>query len=125
LAAACLYPERVSVGIFLTAIFILSLLPGLSAGLFWCHRKDFNAIGGFDENVLVGEDVDFAKRLRRHGRTMRKRFGTAWGAYIVTSCRKFDRFGDWFILRHPFILWRAIRGWDSGFGEKLFYDFER
>ncbi|MEI6808564.1 MAG: glycosyltransferase [bacterium] len=120
-----IYTERVSVGIFLTAMLILSMLPGLSAGLFWCYRKDFNAIGGFDETVVVGEDVDFAKRLRAYGQKMHKRFGTAWGAKITTSCRKFDRFGDWFVLRHPLMLWRAVRGQDSGFGDRLFYDFER
>lgn len=118
-------PERLSLGIILSGLLIHCMLPGLSAGLFWCRRCDFDAIGGFDEKLRVGEDVDFARRLREHGRKAGKRFFTLRGTHIVTSCRKFDRFGDWFILKRPLLLWRAVHGQDSGFGDQLFYDFER
>ena len=117
--------ERWSVCILLSAILIYAMLPGLSAGLFWCYRKDFEAIGGFDERLVVAEDVDFAKRLKAYGRKVGKRYVMLKGTRIVTSCRKFDRFGDWFILKHPIMLWRAVHGRDSGFSDKLFYEFER
>lgn len=118
-------PERLSLGIFLTGLIALSFMPGLSAGLFWCNRTDFQAIGGFNESLRVGEDVDFARRLRAYGKRKHKRFGTLWHTHIVTSCRKFDKFGDWYFVRRPWILWRAIQGVDTGFSNTIFYDYER
>jgi len=118
-------PERWSFGIFLTGLLIQAMLPGLSAGLFWCLRKDFEALGGFNESLRVGEDVDFAKRLRTLGRQARKPFRTLWRTHIVTSCRKFDVLGDWYCLKKPWILWRGIHGIDTGFGDRVFYDFKR
>jgi glycosyltransferase involved in cell wall biosynthesis len=118
-------PERTSLGIFLTGLALFAFLPGLSAGLFWCYRRDFEAIGGFDERWAIAEDVDFAKRLRRHGSLTGKRFGTLWRTHITTSCRKFDRYGDWYFLLRPWILWRGLRGIDRGFGKEFFYDFRR
>jgi glycosyltransferase involved in cell wall biosynthesis len=119
-------PERWSVGIILTGLLIQAMLPGLSAGLFWCLRKDFEALGGFNESLRVGEDVDFAKRLRALGRRVRKPFRTLWRTHIVTSCRKFDVLGDWYCLRRPRMLWRAVHGREEeGVGDRLFYDFKR
>jgi glycosyltransferase involved in cell wall biosynthesis len=118
-------PERWSVGIFVTGLILWSLLPGLSAGLFWCYRRDFHAVGGFNESLLVGEDVDFAKRLRAYGKDKRKRFETLWRTHIVTSCRKFDTFGDWFCVKRPWLLWRAVHGIDSGYSDEIFYDYHR
>jgi glycosyltransferase involved in cell wall biosynthesis len=119
--------ERFSLGILVTmlliGIFIFAF--GLSGGLFWCCRSDFEALGGFDEALTVGEDINFAKRLRAYGRKTRRRFGTMWKTHITTSCRKFDRFGDWFIVKRPHLLWRAIHGIDDGFSDELFYDFKR
>jgi len=123
-------PERRSVGILLSEFLLwLGLLgTGLAAGLFWCRRSDFDAVGGFNEKLLVGEDLDLAKRLRAHGRRQGKRFKLLWGTYILTSCRKFDRFGDWFAVRmfllRPGDIFRAIKGTDREFADRYFYDFE-
>jgi glycosyltransferase involved in cell wall biosynthesis len=125
-------PERLSAGIVLTglALFLWLVPPGISAGLFWCRRRDFEEIGGFDEGRTIAEDVDFALRLRAHGRRCGKRFGTLWCAPVVTSCRKFDRFGDWFalkmMLRNPLAVRNAIRsGNNTDLANRLFYDFRR
>lgn len=119
-------PERKSLGIVLTGLLIVSIVPlGISGGLFWCRRADFEAVGGFNESMIVAEDVDFAVRLREHGRKNGKRFGTLWRTWIKTSCRKFDKFGDWFLIKRPWLLWRAVRGNDSGMANAMFYDFER
>ncbi len=118
-------PERFSAGIILSGLLILSLLPwGMSAGLFWCCRRDFEAIGGFNEQWRIAEDVDFAKRLKAYGRALHKRFGTLWRTRITTSCRKFDHFGDWFLMVRPRIVWRALHGIDDGLGDTMFYDFK-
>ncbi len=124
-------PERVSPGIRATMLLIniTMRLTGLSGGLYWCYRRDFEAIGGFNEAILIAEDLDFAKRLKVYGGRRGLRFTTLKSAYIITSCRKFDRFGDWFVFN--LILFRSrevlrgLRGVDRTLANRLFYDFDR
>lgn len=120
-----IHPERMSLGIFLTGLVLyLILLPhGISGGAFWSRREDFKAIGGFDEGWITAEDVDFARRLKAHGRRQGKRYRTLWRTPIRTSCRKFDTFGDWFFVRNLRLLRKALRGKDDGLGNRFFYDF--
>lgn len=121
-----IHPERWSLGIIITALMIYAMVPpGLSAGLFWCYRRDFEALGGFNEDLVIAEDIDFAKRLKACGRKMHRRFGTLWKTHVTTSCRKFDRFGDWALVWRPIALWRGIHGVDTNVADRLFYDFER
>ena len=103
-------------------------LAGLSGGLYWCYRRDFEALGGFDEALFVAEDLNFAKRLKRRGRAQGKKFGALPGVHITTSCRKFDYFGDWFFFQQ-IVCGRAeingvLQGKDTAFIHRYFYDFE-
>lgn len=94
-------PERLSLGIFASLLVILfyALRFGLrSAGLFWRFKKDFDAIGGFNESLVTLEDLDFANRLASFGKPKRLKYGTRWKATITTSCRKFDQYGDWYFF---------------------------
>jgi len=124
-------PERWSLGILVSVVFLFAaLVPSwMSAGLFWCYRKDFEIIGGFDESKVIAEDIDFATRLRAHGRLSDKRFGTLRRAPLVTSCRKFDRYGDWFTVRmmctQPLQIIRGLRGTSRELADRLFYDYKR
>ncbi len=122
-----MYPERWSLGIVATGLMLLPLAirHRVSGGLFWCLREDFEAIGGFDENWVSVEDLDFAKRLKAHGKTKRKRYGTTLRSYIVTSCRKFDTFGDWFLVRDPAFVRRIFSGKSQADADRLYYDFEK
>jgi hypothetical protein len=104
---------------------IYVLICRFSGGLFWCFREDFEAIGGFNENLVSGEDVDFARRLKAYGKTVQRPFSTLRGAYIVTSCRKFDVFGDWCVIKNPFLVWRLLRGKNQRAADSFYYDFER
>ena len=120
--------ERLSFGLILTAIFLLiplTLIYRISAGLFWCERKDFEAVGGFNEQWLSAEDIDFARRLKAYGKNQRKKYKTLWRAYIITSTRKFDKFGDWIMLRHPIICLRLFKGKHHKLADEYFYDFKR
>jgi glycosyltransferase involved in cell wall biosynthesis len=120
--------ERMSLGIAMTYVPIFAwivLWQGLSAGLFWMRRGDFEAIGGFDETLLSAEDLDLAKRLRTYGRAHGKRFGTLWRAPITTSCRKFDHFGDWYLLRNAPRFVSMLGGRNEGMANHFFYDFPR
>lgn len=119
--------ERMSLGILLSGVFIGLYLArlGISAGLFWCYRRDFEAIGGFDEQFVSAEDVDFACRLKAHGRARGLRFGTIRRAHIRTSARKFDMFGDWVLFRRPGLARDLLRGRSREAADGFFYDVTR
>ena len=82
--------ERRSVAIdFAMAISKLTqYLNGLGGGMYWCLRKDFEAIGGFDERVTAIDDFDFARRLRDHGLSTGRKFINLRQAPVTTSCRR-------------------------------------
>jgi len=122
-----MYPERLSLGIVFTILLILPVLlrHGVSGGLFWCFRSDFEAIHGFDESLVSAEDIDFARRLKLYGKTRGKRFKTITKAHIMTSCRKFDTFGDWYFARNPHLAWKILQGKDAKAANSFFYDVPR
>ena len=120
--------ERVSAGIVATGlvlVVIVGLRHGVSAGLFWCLREDFEAIGGFNEALVSVEDVDFARRLKARGKAVGKRFATITRAWIVTSCRKFDIFGDWFLFRNPRMVFRMFRRQSQEDADRFWYELKR
>ncbi|MBP7654115.1 glycosyltransferase [Candidatus Dependentiae bacterium] len=125
------YPERYSLGIKLTwfLLDLSMLITGLSGGLYWCYKNDFDAIGGFDEELSFGEDLDFAKRLRKYGKTKGLKYKTITDSFIITSCRKFDFFGDWFIFKLMFFnqidIIKGLKKKNNKFADKYFYDFNR
>ena len=93
--------ERMSLGIALTWCVMIPMtrIGGMDTGVVFCRREDFDAIGGYREQMLVAEDVDFLWRLKRLGRKRRARFMRAPTARAITSTRKFDRHGDWHYFR--------------------------
>ncbi len=119
--------DRLSLGMLATVILLIPFLlwARVSGGAFWFKRADFDAIGGFDAGRLSFEDVDFARRLKAHGRTTKRRWGTLRRAWIVTSARKFDLLGDWYLVRHPGVLLRMIRGMDRELADRLWYETKR
>jgi len=117
-------PERWSAGIVACGFAILPYLAfsGVSFGLFWCWKRDFEEIGGFDTRFVSVEDVDFAQRLKAHGRKSRRSWGTLLWTPLVTSCRKFDQFGDWYLFRNPAFVRKVFRGDDRQAADKFWYD---
>jgi hypothetical protein len=105
---------------------LVTMLTRVSGVMFWCRRADFEAVGGFDETMLVAEDLEFARRLRIHGRRTGRSFTTLRDAPVVTSTRKFDRFGDWHMFAMATQL-RAIRaaynGTDPAWADEYFLDY--
>ena len=121
-------PERWSPGILATygVVAIGLALTRLSGGLFWCPRSDFEAVGGFDESLLLAEDLDFARRLRAHGKRNGRRFTMLRAAPVVASCRKFDRFGDWHMFAMALQareIRAAMKGTDTAWVDRYFFDF--
>jgi hypothetical protein len=120
--------ERWSMGIAVTYVAILPLLAvsGLDTGVVFCRRRDFDAIGGYDECRLVAEDVIFLLALRRLGKPRGQRLARVTSAKAIASTRKFDEFGDWHFatlvvegVRH---LWRQT---PTEFTERYWYKPKR
>ena len=123
-------PERWSPGIAVGFGMMLApaSLLGLSFGLYWFRKTDFDAIGGFDEELHIAEDVDFLRRLKVHGRKTGRRHTIIRTASVTTSCRKFDQFGDWHFVRifsNPVRVHRAIKGLDKDYLDKHWYEVRR
>jgi glycosyltransferase involved in cell wall biosynthesis len=123
-------PERRSAGIRATyALMEVAVwLTRLGGGLFWCLRSDFETLRGFDESRLLAEDLDFARRLRAHGKRTGRAFTNIRTAPMVASCRKFDRFGDWHMFAMA-LQAREIRavmkGTDTAWVDRYLFDFNR
>ena len=93
--------ERWSLPLLATyaAIIPLVLLTGMDAGVVFCRRRDFVEIGGYNERLLVAEDVAFLWALKQLGRSRRQRLTRLRSMKAVASTRKFDRHGDWHYFR--------------------------
>ena len=78
-------------------------LTGLSMFLFFTTKEAFDAVGGFDESLLCAEDYEFAKGLRKYGRTQGKKYCNLKSdrPLLIMSARKFDEFGDWGMVKRP------------------------
>ncbi|MCI0765863.1 glycosyltransferase [Bacillus sp. TL12] len=121
--------ERISLGIIVSGLLLIIPLIfkyGLvSVGIFWCYRKDFDAIGGFNEKMLMAEDAEFAMRLKKYGKTCGKKFTTIKKAYMTTSCRKFDEHGDWALIKRPQIIFAYLKGTNQKYADELYYEKEK
>ncbi len=117
--------RSILLSIMLALVVPLLVLFRVASGCFWCFREDFERICCFDDNRIAFEDVDFALRLKRHGKRQGKRFKVLLRSSIRTSARKFDVLGDTFFLRHPRLLLELFRGVSRETANRLWYDFPR
>ncbi|MBP2643371.1 MAG: glycosyl transferase 2 family protein [Firmicutes bacterium] len=131
--------ERTSIGLMLSSLVIIFAVITqyglISVGLFWCLKKDFDAIKGFDENLPLAEDVNFALRLRSWGKQCGKKFKTITKAYITTSSRKHDMFGDWQWFKNAKGIYKLLKranpelactlAQEQEVADKVWYDVKR
>lgn len=125
--------DRASLGIALSSLYVAAnLLPVmlknggyLSGAMFWFYKRDFDTIGGFDESLVSLEDMDFAKRLKKLGDRRGKRYGTLKRSYVLTSSRKFDQFGDWYLIKNRQLTKRIFTGKDRSAADSFYYDVKR
>src|SRR2546423_5544051 len=87
--------ERWSLALIATyaAIIPLVLVTGMDAGVVFCRRRDFTEIGGYDERLLVAEEVAFLLTLKRLGRSRPQRLTRLPPVKAVASAREIDRHG--------------------------------
>lgn len=122
--------DRMSLGIAVSSAYVaMKLIPRmissggfLSGAMFWTLRSSAERIGGFDESLVSLEDLDFARRLRELGKSCGMRYGTLRRSYVTTSSRKFDKFGDWYLLRNRALTKAIFTGKDRSAADKFYYD---
>ncbi len=122
--------DRMSLGIAASTLYVAAnLIPVmfknggyLSGAMFWFRKSDFDAIGGFDETLVSLEDMDFAKRLKAHGKLSGRKYGTLKKSYVLTSARKFDEFGDWYLIKNRSLTKRIFTGRDRQAADEFYYD---
>ncbi|MBI3983138.1 MAG: hypothetical protein HY337_09510 [Gemmatimonadetes bacterium] len=92
--------ERWSLGIAVTYAIMVALvwIMRMDTGVVFCRRADFEAIGGYREDLPAAEDVMFLWALRKLGKQRGQRLTRARKAKAIASMRKFDRYGDWHYL---------------------------
>jgi glycosyltransferase involved in cell wall biosynthesis len=89
--------ERFSLGIAAAYALLLPLVwsVGMDTGVVFCRRADYEAVGGYREDIRFAEDVDFLWKLRRLGKARGQKLARPRGAKAITSTRKFDEYGEW------------------------------
>jgi len=107
--------------IFLRAFCTIYFALNLGAGAFlFTTRRNFDAIGGFDEQLFIGEEIYFSLALRKVGRFKVLR------EPIVTSGRKLRMYSAREILRNSFsAVIRGPRAARSRDRLRLWYDGRR
>lgn len=122
--------DRMSFGIAISTLYVAAnIMPtmiknkaALSGGMFWFYKKDFETLGGFDESLVSVEDLDFAARLNKLGVSRNRKYGTLKKSYIITSSRKFDEFGDWYLIKNRKLTKCIFTGKDREAADKFYYD---
>ena len=119
--------ERWSVGLAVTwALMIpLVIISRMDTGIVFCRREDFQHIGGYNEDRLFAEDVEFLLAMRRLGKTRRQRLARLTSARAIASTRKWDQYGEWHFLTQMLRLGvMALRspGAMNDFARKYWYE---
>lgn len=122
--------DRMSLGIACSSMYVaLNLIPMmvknggyLSGAMFWFYKRDFETVGGFDESLVSLEDMDFAAKLKKLGDSKGLKYGTLKRSYVLTSSRKFDQFGDWYLIRNHKLTKRIFTGKDRQAADEFYYN---
>ncbi|HEY8910731.1 MAG TPA: glycosyltransferase [Desulfosporosinus sp.] len=117
--------ERLPLGVLLQGLILIPIIikyRGVTAGILWCFKKDFNAINGFNESQRMLEDVDFGSRLKKWGQRCGKKYGTITKAKMIVSLRKADVDGNWILYKHPKWLLAYLKGNVEKYADESFYD---
>lgn len=85
----------------------------------FCRRDAFETLGGYDEQLYMGEDVDFYWRLKRLARAQGKRVVLVRNVRVKASARRFDVWPLWksLVWTNPVVVAllrrkkEAWRGW--------------
>ena len=120
--------DRMTMGIALTYYLVMLpmiLITGMDTGVVFCRRKDFIQLGGYNEQKLFAEDVDFIVRLKLLGRKRKQKLIRLTSAKAVASMRKFQKHGNWhyfpLMMRGVFAMFFPSKRFEK-FARKYWYD---
>jgi len=100
-------PKKRSVRVYLTLWRMLGRAVGMAQGATqFCLRETFTALGGYDESLFMGEDVDFHARMRRHARHVGGSVRFIDELKVTPSSRRFDQWPLWrtLIWTNPLVI---------------------
>ena len=102
--------QRMSLGIAVTYALMVPMvwLTRMDTGVVFCRRKDFEAVGGYNEDRLFAEDVQLLWDLMQLGRKRGQKLARITSAKAIFSTRKFDKYGDWHYMS---LSLRLLYGW--------------
>lgn len=88
----------------------------------FCRRDAFEAVGGYDETIYVGEDTEFMWRLRRAARGAGGTTRFLRDIRVVASSRRWDSWPLWrtLVMTHPLVVfpfWRRRAVWRGWYDE--------
>ena len=115
-------PRRPFIRLYLRLWRLLARVTGMVQGAAqFCRGDVFAEIGGYDESVWIGEDVDFHWSLRKLARRTGRNVRFVREPRVRPSCRRFDNWPVWKILvwTNPVTIallrrWKpAWKGWYS------------
>ena len=77
----------------------------------FCRQSAFHEIGGYNEKIYMGEDVDFYWRLTKYARQKRGHLLFIENPKVKTSARRFKEMSWWkiLVLTHPFFMLPAAK----------------
>ncbi|MGH7970447.1 MAG: glycosyltransferase [Limisphaerales bacterium] len=103
-------PARALLRLYVRAWRVLGRLTGMAQGAaqFW-RRETFFALGGYDETMYMGEDVDFYWRMSRAAEKAGQKVCYVWDVQVVPSPRRYDQWPLWKTLWWTNPLLAALR----------------
>jgi glycosyltransferase involved in cell wall biosynthesis len=113
-------PARPLIRLYLRLWRLVAIVFGMAQGAQqFCRRDAFSALGGYDESIYMGEDVDFYWRLGKLAKGRGQHLQYLRDVRVVPSARRFDQWPTWRILveTNPFYITffrrrhAAWRGW--------------
>ncbi|MBI1783991.1 glycosyltransferase [Candidatus Sumerlaeota bacterium] len=122
--------ERMSLGLAVTYALMVPMVwvMKMDTGVVFCRREDYLAIGGYNEEKIFAEDVQFLMDLRRLGKSRGQNLCRATEAKALSSTRKWDKHGEWHQLRMMF-LYLIMRPFNANvmddFAKRYWYDDPR
>ena len=115
-------PQRLSIRLYLRAWRLLGHRMGMVQGATqFCRKSVFEQVGGYDERVWIGEDVDFYRGLKRLAKATHRTVRFILNPPVRPSCRRFDKWPLWrtLIWTNPLFIglfrrWKTVwKGWYS------------
>ena len=108
-------PRRLVIRLYLRCWRQLARLTGMVQGATqFCRRSAFESVGGYDENVWMGEDVNFFWSLKKLAKETGQRVHVVRSPKVLPSTRRFDKLPVWRVLlfTNPLFI-TLFRRWKS------------